>query len=251
MPDELAGPNPPLATPPGAAQAATPVGDDSGRRGAEHGLREGAGAGGDDSRGTRPDRATRFIETTRGILSCTELAPLLAERVATAEADLYREVFAARVLDESLLLDLHTRICGDLVPEWAGRWRTIEVRVGNLTPPLPHEVPLRMRDYALDLHARWPEATSTLSDLTLELLAFVEGRFLTIHPFRDFNGRAIRLLLREVLRRLDFPRVILEPESDGGRASYFTALEAADRGNFRVLRDIWRDRLGRAETPDS
>ncbi len=34
-------------------------------------------------------------------------------------------------------------------------------------------------------------------------LFFAEERFLTIHPFRDFNGRAIRLLLTELLRRLD------------------------------------------------
>ena len=70
------------------------MGDDSGRCGPEHGLRAGAGAGGDDSRDTRPDRATRFVETTRGTLSYAELAPLLAERVATAEAELYREAFA-------------------------------------------------------------------------------------------------------------------------------------------------------------
>jgi len=54
---------------------------DSSRCGPEHGLR--AGSGGDEppSRDTRPDRATRFIETTRGILSYSEIAPLLAEKV--------------------------------------------------------------------------------------------------------------------------------------------------------------------------
>ncbi len=29
--------------------------------------------------GTRPERATGFIETTRGFLSCDQLAPLLGE----------------------------------------------------------------------------------------------------------------------------------------------------------------------------
>ena len=68
--------------------------------------------------------------------------------------EVFREAFAARPPDESFLLDLHALICGDLVPDWAGRWRPIEVRVGNLQPPLPYEVPLRMCDYALDLQAR-------------------------------------------------------------------------------------------------
>jgi len=45
-----------------------------------------------------------------------------------------------------------------------------------------------------------------------------------------FRGRTIRLFLRELLRRLDFPRAILEP--DAGRPAYFAALEAADRSDF-------------------
>lgn len=230
MGDELAGQHPEMAKAPGAAQAATPLGDDSGRRGPEHGVREGAGAGGDDSRDTRPDRATRFVETTRGTLSYAELAPLLAERVAATEAELYREAFASRPLDESLLLDLHARICGDLVPDLAGRWRPIEVRVGNLRPSLPHEVPLHMRDYALDLQARWPDATATLSDLTLELLAFAEGRFLTIHPFSDFNGRTIRLFLRElaVILQMTYCKKLGLPNYSSHQCSVTVQSEIAD-----------------------
>ena len=43
------------------------------------------------------------------------------------------------------------------------------------------------------------------------------------------NTTAIRLFPRELPRRLDFPRVILEPDTDAGRAASFAALEAADR----------------------
>ena len=148
-----------------------------------------------------------------------------------------------RPVDESVLLDIHRAIAGDLVPEWAGQWRVIEVKVGPLSPPLPHEVPQRMRDYCLDLHARWPAACQALSDLTLEMLAFAEGRFLSIHPFRDFNGRTIRVFLRELLRRLDFPQVILVPEAEDERARYFIALEAAERMDGQPLMAIWRERL--------
>jgi len=66
--------------------------------------------------------------------------------VARVEAMLAAGGFEQRSLDDSLLMELHRRICGDLVPEWAGRWREIEVRVGNLQPPLPHQVPVLMRE---------------------------------------------------------------------------------------------------------
>ena len=115
--------------------------------------------------------------------------------------------------------------------------------MGNLTPPPPHQVPLLMRDYGADLLARWPAASAVIGNLTLELLAFVEGRFLSIHPFQDFNGRAIRLFLLELLRRLDLPRVVLAPAQKPERQAYFLALEAADQSDWQPLVAIWQSRF--------
>ena len=105
-----------------------------------------------------------------------------------------------------------------------------------------------MRDYALDLQARWPGASSDQGGQLLEFLAFAEGRFLTLHPFRDFNGRTVRVFLLEILRRLDLPRVELAPQTDAGRAGYFDALEAADRHDWHPLMAIWQTRLAEAQS---
>lgn len=94
-----------------------------------------------------------------------------------------------------------------------------------------------------DLVARWEQASAVTGDLTLEFLAFAEGRFLSIHPFQDFNGRTIRLFLLEILRRLDLPRVVLAPEDTKSRGEYFRALESADLSDWRPLMDIWSDRF--------
>ena len=168
---------------------------------------------------------------------------MLAERVLRVEAALYQLEFASWPPDERLAAEFHRRTCGDLLPDWAGRWRTSAVRVGNLTPPPPHQVAVLMRKYGADLIARWPAAAASVSDLTLELLAFAEGRFLSIHAFPDFNGRTIRLFLLELLRRLDLPRVTLAPESETEREVYFRALEAADRSDWRPLVQIWQNRF--------
>jgi CRISPR-associated endonuclease/helicase Cas3 len=100
-----------------------------------------------------------------------------------------------------------------------------------------------MRDYALDLEARWEESSGSISDKTIEFLSYAEGRFLTIHPFEDFNGRTIRVFLTELLRRLDLPRVVLAPALESDRSAYFNALEAADHHDFSILNKIWRERL--------
>ncbi len=168
---------------------------------------------------------------------------MLAERVLRVEAALYQLEFASWPPDERLAAEFHRRTCGDLLPDWAGRWRTIAVRVGNLTPPPPHQVAVLMQEYGADLIARWPAAAASVSDFTLELLAFAEGRFLSIHPFPDFNGRTIRLFLLELLRRLDLPRVTLAPESETERELYFRALEAADQLDWQPLVSLWQQRF--------
>lgn len=159
------------------------------------------------------------------------------------EAAILAGQFSAEPLDEWLILELHRRLCADLVPDWSGRWRDIEVQVGRLTPPLPHALPMLMRDYGRDLQARLEGLNEETGELLLEFLAFAEGRFLTIHPFRDFNGRTIRLFLTELRRRLDLPRVSLAPEAEAERHAYFLALEAADRLDWQPLITIWKQRF--------
>lgn len=202
-------------------------------------------AGTDSSR----DASTRWIETSRGVLSYAELAPLLAERVVRVQERIEAGDFSGRKLDESLMFELHRGFCVDLVPEWAGRWRLVTVQVGTHKPPAPHEVPLRMRDYFLDLQARLENGGEL--ELLPELLAFAEGRLLTVHPFADFNGRLTRLWLWELLRRLNLPPVDLAPSRAEEVQCYLAALRAADKADFSLLTVLWRQRLeARGDNPN-
>ena len=91
---------------------------------------------------TQPPHATRFVETTQGVLSYAQLAPLLAERVLRVQEDIEEGLYSIKPLDESLLCELHRSICLDLTPEWAGGFRKIEVKVGNHQPPAPYQIPV-------------------------------------------------------------------------------------------------------------
>lgn len=120
--------------------------------------------------------STRYLETALGILSYAEVAPRLAERL------IFADHFASHTLNPEFLCALHAGIAGDLVPDWAGRWRTVAVCVGSHEPPPPHQVPLRMRDCSDDLQMRLACLPPHPDDLLLETLAFAEGRLLSIIP---------------------------------------------------------------------
>jgi len=85
MNDELDRQRQCVAATPGGGETPAPMEGHPSRRGPEHGVREGAGGDLPPPRDTRPDRATRFIETALGTLAYSELAPILAERVLRVE----------------------------------------------------------------------------------------------------------------------------------------------------------------------
>ena len=238
---ELARHHPPLAQPAGGGEAPHPLGAHPAQRRPEHGLRGRAGQPGGAGSGTRaPAHSTRYLETALGILSYADLAPHLAGRVRVIEAQIESGDFDARPLNDTLILDLHKTLCGDLVPHLTG-WRQHDVQVGPHTPPAHYKVPALMQDYGQDVEARLSQFPF-IDEILLENLAFAEGRLLSIHPFSDLNGRVTRLVLRLLLRRLDLPAVDLVPDP-AGLDAYLAALRAADAKNWRPLMDCWRLRL--------
>lgn len=64
-------------------------------------------------------------------------------------------------------------------------------------------------------------------------------------PSEDFNGRLTRILLADLLQRLDMPA--LDPTLDPGPDSerYLQALQAADHADWWSLVTVWRERFER------
>ena len=212
-------------------------------RGPEYGFRGGTGGASDAGGGARPAHgAARVVETRLGVITHGELAPHLARNVLELEERIEDGQFSCAALDERLVLEFHGAICGDLMPRLGG-WRRVNVTVGEHEPPQFFKVHALVREYGLDLQARLVTLTGRAGELMLEALAFAEGRLLSIHPFADFNGRATRVWLREVLRRLDLPPVCLAPVEPAARRVYLSALGAGDRSDWGPLIEVWRGRF--------
>ena len=210
---------------------------------AGHSDGERTGGRGADSETTRPVySATRYIETSAGILNHQELAPLLDERIAGTEIAISDRRFASLSLQD-LLLELHRRICADLTPGMAGRWRLRNVPLGEYQAPPYWQVPILIRSYTADLKARLASLNDSSGEKIADVLAFAEGRLLHIHPLEDFNGRVSRLFLIELLYRLGLP--VTDPAVFSAKEAkgYFTALQAYDRHDPRPLSAIWRRRF--------
>jgi len=220
------------------------------------GLRRGAGGAGDpggasEDPGRRGIASTRYLDTLAGPRSYAELAPDLGRAVEEVCAALAQSAPDRLVVTREWLCGLHGEAFGRFV-DWAGRLRDRDVQIGDHLAPPAHALPGLLHDYCADLEARLAtHGQAQPIERLIGDLAFAEGRFLYIHPFRDFNGRVARLLLFALLVRLQLPPVALLPQGDAARRRYLAALAAADANDYRGLEAIWAERLAAAPDPQA
>jgi fido (protein-threonine AMPylation protein) len=227
---------------------------DSRLGGEVHGVREGDGEyepsegtphKGEDS--ARPLDSTRYFDTAQGIKTYSEVAEIIAVSVTkTLEAVIDKTPENIHITPE-WMCRLHNDIAGSLFPDWAGRFRDVNVQVGTHIPPPYFEVPVHMRLYCEDLTTRlsFVEKEKDIEKIS-ETLAFADWRFQWIHPFIDFNGRVGRILLTAILFKLKLPAAetaSVEPEE---KEKYLEALRTADAGDISSLTEIWIERLSKA-----
>lgn len=189
--------------------------------------------------------STRYLDTAEGPKLYTEVA----ERLAVSLTGILHRIVESdpstiQITSEWLCLR-HRELAGALFPDWAGRFRDRNVQVGQHQPPPFYEVPVHMRLFCDDLAERLGHVQSGEPDLRMiaELLAVADGRFQSIHPFRDFNGRVGRILLVTLIHILGLPPVDIVPAGPEFRQAYLAALNAADQGDYSALTEMWLHRL--------
>jgi type I restriction-modification system DNA methylase subunit/fido (protein-threonine AMPylation protein) len=214
-----------------------------------HGVREPTGQYGPPEDSTEGDEgepgplgSTRYFDTAEGHLSYIELS----ERLAVPLVGILDEILQTnpdeiKITSEWLCIR-HKRLAGHLFPDWAGRFRDVNVQVGAHTPPPFYEVPVLMRQFCDDLAERLQHIDGTATTLT-DLLTWADWRFQWIHPFKDFNGRIGRILSAALLYKLGLPHVETAPLDEEARAQYLEALRAADAGDLDPLKRVWFQRF--------
>lgn len=210
-----------------------------------HGVREPAGQYGSPqdpdggAEGQSELGSTREFDTAEGRISYQELS----ERLAVPLVAIYDEILQNRpdqiIITSEWLCVRHKRLAGHLFPDWAGRFRDVNVQVGSHTPPPYYAVPIHMRQFCDDLSPKLLHPDQESIANCAELLAWADWRFQWIHPFKDFNGRIGRVLLAALLYKLALPHVETAPTDPTMRRKYLDALQSADQGELGPLTEMW------------
>lgn len=149
------------------------------------------------------------------------------------------------VFTEHHLLGLHHLILRGIIPEEAGKYRSVQVMIqgSKHMPPQPFLVRKQMEELFL-----WYESKKNILHPVL-LAAEMHYRLVTIHPFIDGNGRTSRLVMNLILLQHGF--VIANIKGDyNSRMKYYEALETVQTSNkkepfLQFIAEVERDSLKR------
>jgi Fic family protein len=132
----------------------------------------------------------------------------------------------SEAISERSIRELHSLVMRGQEHEEGGAYRTLNVMAAGTEYRYPDSlhVPSLMQDYVAWLN--------TATDLHPVLWASeAHLRFVTIHPFRDGNGRVGRLLLNLALMRFGYPMAVIRNEQ---RTHYIEALAQAQTAHNRA-----------------
>lgn len=195
------------------------------------------------SKSTKPKSATSFKETAFGILPRSEIVKLEAEGIKKAQQYIIKLSNPRTKITPQVILDIHKQGFGFIFPDWAGKFRTVDVTVGDYEPPHYSKLSELIKNLCEDLaerlkHLPLPQNEETFLAELISLLAWFQHRFVWIHPFKDYNGRVARLLTNLLLLNLGFPIITIKAETGKDRTKYVQAMKAADNHDYSKLESL-------------
>lgn len=190
---------------------------------------------------TKPKDATSYKETAFGIIPRDELIKKEAEGIARG-LEYILELPTDVKLTPQLLLKLHKICFGPIFPDWAGKYRKINVETSTHTFPDFFDVPELLERFFADLNEQSKHKIDPIKPI-----AYAQHRLVWIHPFQDYNGRIARLFSNLLMLRFNLPLVEIKVETEKDRHKYIAALKSADAGDYSKLEKLIKSALREAD----
>ncbi len=203
---------------------------------------------------TKPPGATSFKETAFGIIPHDELLELELQGIKRGLDYLYSSLKANQGIEitPSLIYELHAVSFKWIFPDWAGKFRTVQVTYSGKEAPLYVRVPELVRNACADLATRLKnlpkQSDPSFIQEVVSLLAWFQHQIVFIHPFQDYNGRTARMLTTLILLKLKLPPAWITVDEVADREKYLKAMRLGDEGDLSMLEEIIEKALTRELT---
>lgn len=195
------------------------------------------------AKSTKPKSATSYKDTAFGAIPRSKVVILEQQGVRKAQQHIIKLSEYKAEITPDIIRNVHKVGFGFIFPDWAGRFRTTDVTVGEYEPPHYSRIPELVKNLCDDLaerlkHLSLPESEEEFLAEIISLLAWFQHRFVWIHPFKDYNGRVARLLTNLLALNVGLPILTIKAETGKDRERYIKAMKAADKQDYSRLEEL-------------
>lgn len=138
-------------------------------------------------------------------------------------------------LSQTTIRDLNRLALAKTHPEWGGEYRALEVHPAK-TDFNPYTEPFDIRP-EMDNLIEWSRKVQKEMH-PVKYAADLHYKFVTIHPFRDGNGRTARLLMSLALTENGYPVVNIMPDKASREEYMETLLDSQKRRDPTAFEDL-------------
>lgn len=138
-------------------------------------------------------------------------------------------------LSQTTIRDLNRLALAKTHPEWGGEYRALEVHPAK-TDFNPYTEPFDTRP-EMDNLIEWSRKAQKEMH-PVKYAADLHYKFVTIHPFRDGNGRTARLLMSLALTENGYPVVNIMPDNESREEYMETLLDSQKRHDPTAFEDL-------------
>lgn len=188
-----------------------------------------------------PSSEQEILPNRLGLTEASDIEAAETLGFLFAQEVLLRELSPATRFDLAYLYRLHRLALGHLY-DFAGELRRVNVSKGGFLFPTALLLEGIMLDFERHFLNQWVLVAGNDEEI-LRLTGMIHAELLFIHPFREGNGRAARLLADLMIRRsgsrgLDFS--VLSPDR---YQAYIVAVQSAAAQNYQPMISLLRECL--------
>jgi len=144
--------------------------------------------------------------------------------------------------------ELHRRWLGGIYA-WAGEYRQVNVSKGEFPFAAAALVPDLMHEFDRNVLARYTPCNFKDRAAVARALAETHVELVLIHPFRDGNGRAARMLSILMALQAGLPLLNFSTIAEDKKQAYFSGVQAGLDKNYNPMERLFSEIIERSLAP--
>ncbi len=132
------------------------------------------------------------------------------------------------------LFDIHRYFLGTLYT-WAGKMRTVNISKGTMLFTPPERIDQALKDFEVEFEKNRPMEIDSKKEIVGKI-AFLHCELNVIHPFREGNGRTIRLFIDLLLESCGYQGLDFREVSE---VDYITACRKGTLKDYKPMEKIF------------